>query len=367
VLCEAPFGISKLSQPQLEAIVDYARGGGVVVLAASNRTWFEEEALRGLIPPPEVTAASRARAGSLLAGLESRYSKKFGKDTKSIVVHDFQVPGFVLDGRRGFAVGRCGLGTVLLWRLDPRYSAVRNWPGLYSLWADLGRRFHKRPRDDYGSGFGAGYGDETSPIAHARGRAQVLNLARERSVSALLVVFLVVFYLVLVGPVNYFVLRRLDMRALSIVTIPLLSAVFVLLTFAVGYISRGVTTVGRRVTVAVTISGADRAACVTSQSIFPSGSMLVEVGTDGRGLLAPLTKQLSGQQQGAFSRQDEAGFVLERHPLRMWEMAHFHAESVRRLGGSVHLVALTDSRGREDGRYRLRNSSAVQLLSLIHI
>ena len=61
---------------------------------------------------------------------------------------------------------------------------------------------------------------------------------------------LVVAYLVLVGPVNYFVLRRLDMRALSIVTIPMLSAVFVLLNFAAGYLSRGVNTVGRRVTVA---------------------------------------------------------------------------------------------------------------------
>ncbi len=355
VLCDTPFKIGKLSQPQLEAIVDYARGGGVVVLASSDRKWFAKKALSELLPRPAVTAASRSEANALVGRLRTRYGI-FGLGAKGLAVHKFKAPGFRQDSLRGFSVGRCGSGTVLLWQLSPGDSAVSGWSGLYNLWADVGRQFYRsRPQEDYGSGFGVGSGDQNNPIAQARGRATNLNMAKGRAPAALLVVFLVVFYLVLVGPVNYFVLRRLDMRALSIVTIPLLSVVFVLLTFAVGYIYRGVTTVGRRVTVGLTSSGAGRATCVTSQSIFPSGSMLVEVSTDGRGLLAPLTKELSGQQQSSFTLQDESRFVLERHPMRMWEMAYFHGESVRRLGGSVRLVALPG------GRYQLRNESSVQL------
>jgi hypothetical protein len=356
VLYEPPLAAGKLSGDRLQAIVDYARGGGIVVLAARDRSWFSRAQLRKLAPLTGVTAASRGEASALLKKLASRYAKRFGMGAGGMNVHDFDAAGFRPDPRvPGMSFGHCGLGTVLLWQLDPKDPSVGQWVGLYPMWADLALRYYPgRPRDDYNSGFG--YNQEGNPVNRARNRVEILDLSRDRSVSALLVVFLVVLYLVLVGPVNYFVLRRLDMRALSIVTIPVLSAVFVLMTFAVGYISRGVTTVGRRVTVATTISGSGRADCLTCQSVFPAGSMLVDVSTDASGLICPLTEpQISGQQEKVFAVQGPEGYVLEDHPMRMWEMVHFESVSARQLGGAVRLVSLPN------GGYRLVNTSSVKL------
>jgi len=122
-----------------------------------------------------------------------------------------------------------------------------------------------------------------------------------------------------------------------------------------------VTTVGRRLSVAVAYSGSSRAECVTSQSVFPAGSMLVDIGTDGRGLACPLNeKVLGGQQEPAFATQGDTGYHLERHPLSMWRMAHFEAISSLRLGGAVTLESLPTGPGGEE-RFQLQNRSAVDL------
>jgi hypothetical protein len=143
------------------------------------------------------------------------------------------------------------------------------------------------------------------------------------------------------------------MRALSIVTVPLLAAVFVLLNFAVGYLSRGVITSARTVTVALASSGASRADCLTRQGVFPAGSMLADVSTDARGLVTPLHDPKGMRQEQAFAAVNEERFTLERHPLRMWEMFYFQAESTRPLGGTVRLADLGG------GRFEVTNASAV--------
>jgi hypothetical protein len=361
LLYQTPLEASKLSHDRMDAIVDFARSGGTVVLAAGDRAWFARKELRPIFPAKRVAPAPQKEADRLEERLRGRYTP-LPPGPKGMTVHKFEAPGFAWDASRGFYSGNCGLGRVAVWQLDPMSRRVRSWSGLYSLWADLGLRYHRgrKPREEYGYGFANN--PDNNDVLRARMRVEELNLSRERAASAFVVVFLVVFYLVLVGPVNYFVLRRLDMRALSIVTIPLLAAVFVLLTFAVGYLSRGVTTVGRRLTLAAAGSGAVRAYCVTSQSVFPSGSMLADVSTDGRGLVCPLLGTgMSGVQERVFAVQDEDNYTLESHPMRMWEMAYFEAVSTRPLGGSVRLEALTDSGGGFDGRYRLVNNSSVQL------
>ncbi len=361
VLYQTPLEVSKLSIEKLDAIIDFARGGGVVLLSAGDRAWFERPELRPLVRFNRVSATPKDETTTLLTRLERRYGAKFLGRSRNMTTLDFKAQGFAADPTKGLVAGPCGLGRALVWRINLQDPSVRNWAGMYNFWADLGlRQYPNKPRDDYSYGYG--YNPENNPFNRALQRTEILNLAQERSVSAWLVTFIVILYLVLVGPVNYFVLRRLDMRALSIVTIPLLSAVFVLITFAVGYISRGVTTVGRRVTVASVYSGGTRARSVTSQSVFPAGSMLVDIGTDGHGLICALQRsQMGGQQQRCYATMNDDGFILERYPLNMWEMAHFEAISTRSLGGTITLEALTGSGGRTDGRYRLVNRSAIKL------
>lgn len=340
LLCQTPLEPGKLGSERFDAIVDYVRGGGAVVLAAGDLSWFGRRELGVLAPGLKVSAMSRAETERLAAGA-------------GLVAHRFEAPGFSEGSPPGFCIGGCGLGRVVLWSLDPDSRAVRSWDGLFPLWLRLDRRFYpERPASDAIHSWAGAAEDQV--LTRARVSAGMLDLSRERSVSTFLVMLIVVLYLVMVGPVNHLVLRRLDMRALSIATIPLLAAVFVLLTFAQGYMTRGVTTVGRRVTAAMAASGDRRADCLTYQSIFPAASMVAEVSTDSRGLICPLDPGESRMQERTLALQPESGYVLRR-ALSMWAMTSFEARSTRPLGGSLRLEALGG------GRYRLVNRTPLQL------
>ncbi|HOX08523.1 MAG TPA: hypothetical protein PK280_19160 [Planctomycetota bacterium] len=348
----------KLSREQITAMGDYLARGGCVVLAAKDRTWFARPEVREFVPVSETGSASAADAESLFRALASKYGA-FAGDPSGGTVHRLGIPG--ARDERGFYSVRRGLGHVLVWRLDPAQEAVGKWPGQHQLWTEMSAALlPSRPTEDTGR---FGLQEVSPPLVQARAAAMRLNLARERSVPGLLIVFLVVLYLVLAGPINYFALRRLDMRALSILTLPLLAVVFVLLNFAVGYISRGVVSSGRRVTVAVAPSGAARADCVTWLGLFPASSSLAELSTDGRGLLMPLSEGSVAEHQGyqeltfACEREDrrEERFMLDRYPLAMWKMFHFQAESTRQLGGAVTLRPL------DGGRFTVANGTPLVL------
>jgi hypothetical protein len=339
VLYQTPF--ERLSKAQQMAMTDYLWRGGCVVLCARDGAWFRLSEVQALAAINQVSTMTREEADGQFRTLINKYGG-FSGEASGSVVHKFSIPGSHDDKKSGsFAEVSRGLGTVLVWRLDPDNKVIATWPGMLQLWTDLaGEKFAARPTDEAG---GLGLGNEPTPLSSCRDRAVKLDLARERSVSGALIVFLVVLYLVLVGPVNYFALRRLDMRALAIVTLPLLAAIFVLLNFALGYLSRGVITSSRRVTVAVAASGSARADCVTWHGLFPASSMLADLSTDSRGLLTPLAEPtLPGRQPETFTVEKEVRreerFILERYPLRMWQMFYFLAESTRPLGGAMKLL-----------------------------
>ncbi|MHC4916439.1 MAG: hypothetical protein ACYTGB_13200, partial [Planctomycetota bacterium] len=155
VLYQTPLEASKLSPDRLDAIIDFARAGGTVVLAAGDRAWFARKELRPLFPLKRVVPASGAEVQRLESTLRRRYVG-LPPGPKEMTVHKFETPGFARDASRGFYAGTCGLGNVAAWQLDPMSRRVRSWSGLYSLWADLGLRYHRgrKPREEYGFGFG---------------------------------------------------------------------------------------------------------------------------------------------------------------------------------------------------------------------
>jgi hypothetical protein len=331
----------KLRREQLAAIGDYLWQGGCVVLCARDRAWFSRSEVQDLVTIRDPGAAAGGDGDLLLRMLASNHGA-FTGETAGSTVHRFNIPG-ARDERSFYEVHR-GLGTALVWRLDPGQNVIGAWQGMPGLWTDVAAAVLplRAASDPQNYSWRA----ESPSLTHAREVAIKLNLARERSVPGLLIVFLVVLYLVLVGPINYFALRKLDMRALSIVTLPLLAAVFVLLNFVVGYVSRGALSQGRRVTVAVAPSGVARADCLTWLGLFPASSSLAELDTDGRGLILPLSEtslaEHSGYQAETYTSERtvrrEERFMLERYALAMWKMFHFQAESTRPLGGTLKLV-----------------------------
>jgi hypothetical protein len=125
-----------------------------------------------------------------------------------------------------------GAGTVLFLALDPAQPPLQGWRGTLPLWQRAlsttsvelsmaaGRRLH--------SYSGYGYGSDGNPLS-----------AGVELPNAWLVGGFLLAYILLVGPVNYLVLRARKQVELAWVTIPVLIALFVLGAYLLGVATRG--------------------------------------------------------------------------------------------------------------------------------
>jgi hypothetical protein len=136
-----------------------------------------------------------------------------------------------------------GHGTVTSLALDPGTTIFSAWAGARAFWsrfaldsglpASLQAPFDQNASASY-QPFGQSY--------------QIANVLRDLPGLSLpptwLIGLVLLFFIILIGPVNYLVLRRLDRRELGWVTIPALTIVF-----ALGIYGVGASTKGRSITV----------------------------------------------------------------------------------------------------------------------
>ncbi len=121
-----------------------------------------------------------------------------------------------------------GLGTVDYVAADPLAAPLNDWAGLDGLWFSLAAT--RRPLPAWSQG--------------------ITNLERAASASEILpgldllpdllpLCGFLLFYVALIGPLNYVVLRRINRRAWAWVTIPLFILMFSALSWSVGFGLRG--------------------------------------------------------------------------------------------------------------------------------
>jgi hypothetical protein len=129
-----------------------------------------------------------------------------------------------------------GRGRVTFLALDPSLTPLREWAGGTELWTrllgqttvELSRAAQRRVSNQFGYNYYGGYyGSHPFDISG-------LELP-----SAWLVGGFLLAYLLLLGPVNYLVLRLLKRVELAWVTMPALIVLFIIGTYALGILSRG--------------------------------------------------------------------------------------------------------------------------------
>ncbi len=214
---------SALSADQLAALRAWLAGGGRLVLLGGSGGLgvlaripddllpfrptatidLPTEALRNLLGRlPEEPGEVPALAGPLLRG-------------RAVVTLGESV-----------AVGEAayGAGAVTLLGIDPTVDPIASLPGTSGLWSRL-----LPPR----SGGGLNFVDD-SQLVSALTNLPALALPPIGGLLALLV-----GYIVLIGPVNYLVLRRLDRREWAWITMPLLIVGFAAAAYGYGSVLRG--------------------------------------------------------------------------------------------------------------------------------
>lgn len=120
-----------------------------------------------------------------------------------------------------------GAGLVDFLAADPQAEPLRSWTGLAQLWHTLIAWAGQRPS------WGRGISDWTAA------RQGTLTLFHTALPDLLQLCAFLLAYIILVGPANYVVLRRLNRREWAWVTTPTLIVLFSVLAYQVGFNLRG--------------------------------------------------------------------------------------------------------------------------------
>lgn len=128
---------------------------------------------------------------------------------------------------------------------------------------------------------------------------------------------LLIAYIVLVGPVNYGVLRVLDRREWAWATVPALIGAFTVASFGYGVIARGSDVVVHEVAIVRGAPGTDQATARSWLAIFSPSRTSFQVSTPGDTLLSGTMNTNDVFGQGSAGTMD----VLEGDPTRIRDLA----------------------------------------------
>lgn len=224
-------GLDVLSPEQAKALRDYVRQGGTLLLAPG--------ASRALFTHPAIAAIAAVEIGEPRSATELKGLRRFGPfaDRSAFRLHlptNGRVPPKMED--TGIRDYEAGLGRVVVLPFDLRQAPFDGWAGLPPLMNDLllgatradleWARSGVLPGDGWGGG-------GRSPLLQ-----RMLALINPYP-SFLLLVGLTLVYLVLVGPVNYLLLRRFRMTLLLVVSVPVISIAFLVITLGLAYLIKG--------------------------------------------------------------------------------------------------------------------------------
>lgn len=161
------------------------------------------------------------------------------------------------DGNVLLAQRSYGRGRVSYIGVDPNLAALRAWGGYANLWQTL---------------FAAHNGGPSLNSINMNSYGAGLSLLPQLDLPEPFLLFIVLFvYILVVGPLNYLLLRQLGKRELAWLTTPLITLLFAAVFYAIGYQSKGGDVLVSR-TAAVLASGyGDDARVVGDLSIFSPG------------------------------------------------------------------------------------------------
>jgi len=229
---------------------------------------------------------------------------------------------------------RVGLGKIIYLAFNPSDRALLGQPGYESLWRQI--------LLSACSGRPATYADSplnSSNIEELSREGMTANPPKTPMVAAFLG-----SYILLLVPINYFVLRRLRRKELAWITIPALVVVFSLAAYAAGSASREKKLVARSAQVIEMVAGSEVAAYHGDLSLlppnrgrqtirFPDPSALVsDTGFGGSAGVFPALESV----------QTRENVVLPDADLFMWSVRTLGFQGIRPAPGKISADLTTD-------------------------
>ncbi len=242
-----------LAAEQADAVAQWTRAGGHLIVSGGDSWQRTTAGLAALVPASlqgTVVADSLAPLAAYLEGQEA-----LPDEPAIVTVAEVQPPARSLvaleDGAPLIVRAAYGDGLVDFLAVDPQSEPLRSWNETKRLWYSLVASSGQKP--SWSDGF----------VNWSTAREATLTTSNTVLPTFLQLCGFLTLYIVLVGPLNYLVLRRLNRRELAWFTIPALIAVFSVLAYTVGFNLRGTRAVVNRLTVVRVWPGSEQAQVMT--------------------------------------------------------------------------------------------------------
>ncbi len=274
---------SSLTLEQSRAIETWVRQGGRLVIGGGSGAQLNLAGLPTSLHPADLISTTTRES---LIGLE----KFVGQDHPILVLGPFVIAqiqtdsGQVLAGEGNYPLvteWTVDSGVVNFIALDPAVSPFDAWNGAVIFWNKL-----------LSPGFA--YPDTLPTDSSARqqfannmpyvlSNLPVLDLPSARSLALMLVV-----YIIMVGPANYFILQRSRKLHLAWITIPLITLFFSAASFALGYALHGTDIFVNKISV-IQLEPSGNAHFDSFVGVYSPAKTAYQIEVKGGGLLSPLT------------------------------------------------------------------------------
>lgn len=352
----------KLSAQQRQAISDWVLGGGHLIVTGGPR-WQETAAgLTDLLPLQPKTSELSADLTAIreFAGVSAMLANVETVITRGVLSEDARAMAKDLSGAALAARRSYGYGVIDYIAFDPTTPPFRDWRGLPDLWFSLVTSRDVRPAWSYGF---------INPI-QAYNAVEILPGVTALPEALAMISFLLA-YILLIGPVNYFVLSRIGRREFAWFTIPAMIIAFTIIAWVTGFNLRGTEVVLSRLSVVESWPEADRSHIRQLIGLLSPRRANYDLTLPDSRALRPLLRPAAS---GFFNNQASTVQIVQSDvfnavdfPVDASFMAGFMTDgSVERvpISGSITVIDKAVS-GMQTWRGSIRNEMSVPLTDLV--
>jgi len=263
---------NQLSAARLAALELWTRQGGVLIVGGGPQASQTTPGLAAILPAD----VGALQADVSLAPLAALVGTSGVTDTLPATTVSLLTPrpgARSLDQSQLLVAGDLGAGQVICTAFD--LAATRTWAGEVELWSGL---LSLEPRVQLGTSF---------RWQNENLLRDTLNLSSLRLPSIGLLLLLMVGYILLVGPLNFLVLRRLRRLELAWITTPLLVLVALAATYGTSLVLRGTQPQLIQLTIVQGSEGRDQAQATAFVGLFSPQRQSYQLDLAAEALITP--------------------------------------------------------------------------------
>lgn len=328
-----------LSEAQRAAIREWVLRGGQLILGGGPGL---ERVLAGLpadLAPAFVGAvepiAAESLFGAAAAGLAPVPYAALAPRPADGAPSPYQLPLTSLTSQQPAIEQTVGRGAVTVLAFPLGHPALAGWESAAALWGEL-----LRSRLELPPGF-APENVNADSLVEGNLAAALTSLPALEFPPLGLIAGLVATYILLVGPVTYLMLRRLDRQTLGWVVVPAITLIFAALTYSVGFAQRGGDVVLNQIALIEPLEGSGEARVRSFVGVFSperrTYTLEAGVPTGEDPMLRPISVQgpwdTAGSATGGVFLQDTgAGAAVDGFEIAQWSMRALAADSIVRDG-----------------------------------